>query len=111
MKYKPELVNELLKYIESGNYVETACKAVGLDEATYYRWLKSKSDFCEAVKKAEAKAIARNLAIIQVAAKKNWQAAAWFLERKAYKDWGKKDLIGGIENEPIEIVIHRNNED
>ena len=110
MKYKPELINELIKYIEAGNYQKTACEAVGISEETLNQW-KKKPEFSELIKKAEAKAIIRNLTIIQLAAKKNWQAAAWFLERKDYKEWGKKDLIGGIENEPVEIIIHRDNED
>ena len=108
MKYTPELVSELIKYIEAGNYVTTACQAVGINRDTYYEWLKdeSKTDITdEIIQKAEAKAIARNVLIVQTAAKESWQAAAWFLERKNYRDWGRKELIGGIGNEPVEIKV------
>jgi hypothetical protein len=98
MKYTPELIEQLIKYIEAGNYYKTACEAVGLGESTFYEWLKEKPEFLESIKKAEAQAIVRNLTIIQLAAKKNWQAAAWFLERKDFKNWGKKELVGGIED-------------
>lgn len=108
MKYTPELVNELIKYIEAGNYVTTACQAVGISRKTYYEWLadETKSDISdEIIQKAEAKAIARNVLIIQGAAKESWQAAAWFLERKDYKGWGKKEQIGSIDNQPININL------
>lgn len=38
--------------------------------------------FVRGIRKAESEAIQRNLAIIQIAAKKSWQAAAWLLERR-----------------------------
>jgi hypothetical protein len=105
MKYTPELVKQLIKYIEVGNYVKTACEAVGISEETFYSWIKDKPEFSESIKKAEAKALIRNLTIIQVAAKKNWQAAAWFLERKDYKNWGRKDQIGGLPDNPIKVDL------
>lgn len=110
MKYSPEIIQELIKYIETGNYVTTACQAVGISRKTYYEWLadETKSDISdEIIQKAEAKAIARNVVIIQNAAKESWQAAAWFLERKDYKGWGRKELIGGLSNEPLEITVKR----
>lgn len=107
-KYDPELVGHIIKYIETGNTVTTACQAVGINRDTYYEWLKdeTKPDITDVIiQKAEAKAIIRNLLIIQAAATKNWQAAAWFLERKDHKNWGRKELLGGIETEPIKVVI------
>lgn len=52
MKYTPELVNELIKYIEAGNYTKTACEAIGINEGTFYRWVKTKSNFSNAIKRA-----------------------------------------------------------
>lgn len=34
-----DLIDELISYIEVGNYVPTACAAVGVSTGTYYRWL------------------------------------------------------------------------
>ena len=104
-KYNDEIVDNLIKYIEAGNYIETACDAVGISKQTFYRWQEEKSDFSDAIKKAESKAITRNLLLIQNAAKKSWQAAAWFLERKDYERWGRKELIGGIDNKPIKAAF------
>lgn len=103
MKYTPELVEQLIKYIEAGNYNKTACEAVGLGESTFYEWMKEKPEFAESIKKAEAKAITRNLIIIQTAAQKSWQAAAWFLERRYFDLFGKKEKIGGLDDSPLVV--------
>ena len=36
----PEFQKELIEYIEAGNYVATACKAVGISKVTFYNWIK-----------------------------------------------------------------------
>lgn len=35
-----DLINELINYIKVGNYVNTACAAVGISEAMYYKWMR-----------------------------------------------------------------------
>lgn len=82
-KLTPELKDDIIKYIEAGNYIKHACQLVGISEQTYYTWIKRGEagedqflEFLESIKKAGAKAIARNVLIIQAAAKKSWQAAA-----------------------------------
>ncbi|MHA1304883.1 MAG: IS630 transposase-related protein [Candidatus Heimdallarchaeaceae archaeon] len=116
MKLTSELQGQIVKYIKSGNYVETACDAVGIAKKTYYEWLKKGeqgiepySNFSNAIKKAKAEAIMRNVLIIQTAAPKNWQAAGWWLERTCYKLFGRKEQLGGIADEPLEIIIKHDN--
>lgn len=108
MKLTPELQDKIIKYIKAGNYVETACDAVGINKTTYYDWIKKGEagkepylNYANAIKKAKAEAIIKNVLVIQIAAKKNWQAAAWWLERTCYKLFGRKELVGGIEDKPI----------
>jgi hypothetical protein len=36
-----DLINEFINYIKVGNYVNTACAAVGIGEATYYKWMRT----------------------------------------------------------------------
>jgi transposase len=91
-KLTPELKAKLIEYLKAGNYVNTACAAVGITEETFYQWMK-KTEFSEPIKKAQAEAIARNVIIIQNAAKDQWTAAAWFLERKDNANWGRKDKL------------------
>jgi hypothetical protein len=33
-------MDELLNYIEIGNYIPTACAAMGINEASYYKWMR-----------------------------------------------------------------------
>lgn len=115
LKLTPELNEQMVKYIEAGNYVKIACQMVGIGKTTHYNWMergkkaseleekgkkipkseKIYRDYRDTIKKAEAKAIIRNVLVIQKASKDSWQAAAWWLERAHYKDWGIKKQIGG----------------
>lgn len=100
-KLTPEVREIICKAIVGGNYKETAAQAAGIDKGTLYNWLKAgeaaKSgaffDFFNAVKKAESEAELRNVVIIQQAAKKSWQAAAWYLERKHRERWGRNESL------------------
>jgi len=98
-KLTKELQEQICRLISAGNYIKTACQASGISEQTYNNWKKwgeqrgkgEYSEFLEAVKKAEATAIAKNVTVIQLAARESWQAAAWWLERKYPRDWGRKE--------------------
>ena len=116
-KLTEELIKEAARLIEAGNYQKHVAQALGVDESTWYRWLREgeqsedendlKYKFYQSIKKAEAKAVARNVALIQRAAQEgNWQAAAWWLERKFPAEWGKRDKldIGADDGLRIEIV-------
>ncbi|GAH20976.1 unnamed protein product, partial [marine sediment metagenome] len=59
------------------NYIKEACQAVDIDPSTYRGWIRRGkigkepfSRFSRSIKKAKAKAIIRNVLIIQTAAKK-----------------------------------------
>ncbi len=74
------------------------CTALGISEATFYRWVDTpktdnQREFCEAVKKAEVEYKADLLDAIysKATAPENmtWQAAAWLLERKYPKEFAK----------------------
>jgi len=99
LKLTEEFIKKAVKYLEAGNYQTHVAQALGVSHETWFRWLREgqqegkgiKYEFYEAVKKAEARAAIRNVAIIQRAAQDNWQAAAWWLERKFPEEWGRKD--------------------
>ena len=129
-KLTPEIQEEILRVIKSGNYIETACAYVGINKSTFYEWLKRGArekdrvaknprakvrksekpyvDFHNAVEKALAQAEIRDVAIIGKAAEENWQAAAWRLERKFPERWGRKDRFAlehmGKDGGPIETI-------
>lgn len=119
-KCTKELTRKICKAIEAGNYPETAAVISGLPARTFYRWMKkgreSKSkrgiywQFWQSVKKAENFAEAYFLQVIRKSAegdaengvKRNWQSAAWYLERKYPEKWGRKerlDIKGDIKQD------------
>lgn len=117
-KLTEEMIEEIAKHIELGMINKDVAQLVGISETTFYNWMNegenSKDDnnifrkFYLKVKEAEAKAIKRNLAIIQRAANEgNWQAAAWFLERKRPEDWGRKDRVNINADDGIIIKVEK----
>jgi hypothetical protein len=96
-KYTKELVAELLQILTEGNTIETACGCVGIGQETFFGWQRNKTEFAEAVQKAQKAAIRRNVGIVQVAAKKSWQAAAWWLERRHPQDYALRRPVEDTE--------------
>ena len=85
----------LLAAIRSGCPYSYACAAAGVSYSTFLNWTRQgRSDltagdtatafaaFLLAVKRAEAEGVAARLEIINEAARRNWAAAAWVLERR-----------------------------
>lgn len=118
-KLTPGVQQEICAAIAAGNYIEPSAMRAGIDKTTLYNWLRKAGkevervakgeakgrnvrvaakmqpyvDFLHAVKKAEAEAEARDVAIISKAALTQWQAAAWRLERKHYRRWGRRQNL------------------
>lgn len=98
IKLTPEIQNKIVNLIKAGNYVSTSCQVAGISAGTYYLWLKkgmenknkAYRDFYKAVKIADAESEVYYLKYIKKAAIKNWQAAAWMLERKWPAKYGRK---------------------
>ncbi len=114
--WTPELQEKLLSLIRAGNYVEVAARAVGISSPTYYSWLsrggQGEEPFAElarAIEKAAAEAEARDFTLIGRHAEKQWQAAAWRLERKLPQRYGRKDSleVTGDEQKPISVTSAR----
>ena len=100
MGRKTKLTAERQKLITDalrGGNTRTASVGYGnIDYKTFLNWLRRGEDeeegiyvqFLQAVKKAEADAEVRNVALIQRAANDGtWQAAAWWLERRRPDRW------------------------
>jgi hypothetical protein len=109
-KLTPELQEELLKALKGGAYVEDACGYVGIHKDTFYEWMRRGADgddlyseFSDAVEKARASAVVRNIALLQKAAEDSWQAAAWWLERTRPNQYGRRTNIAGPDGGAIEI--------
>lgn len=100
-KINDEICEEIVKYIKAGNYPEVAASLAGIDRVTFYRWIKKGAraesgihkEFCNSVKKAEDYAEAAAVERIRKAGKDNWQALAWWMERKHPDKWGRKQRV------------------
>lgn len=86
--------------LKQGCYVTEACAAAGITKAPFYIWMKRGeageqpfADFASAVKDAKAEAVTTLLSMIRNHAAENWQAAAWILERRYYRRWGRKSQV------------------
>ena len=111
----PEVQRRLCDAVAAGNTRNDAAEYAGVGESTLRRWLaqgrhRRSGKFralLAAVKKAEADAVVRNVAIIQKAASTSWQAAAWWLERKRDQDWSQsKGLVRQLAREVKELKKH-----
>lgn len=112
-KLTPELQADLVRLIEAGNYVETAAGCCGVQPATVRDWVKrgvrghkTYRGFSTALKKAEARAEASGVVRIRAAAKNQWQADAWFLERKFPQRWGRKSRDEPSEAAPPTVNVY-----
>ena len=105
-KLNDELIAKFTKYISQGNFTVVVCDYLGINESTYYNWIKrGKEDslqdsetiytkFCKSIKEAEAIAEMNHISnIVQTANDGTWQASAWYLERKHKNRWSAKQEL------------------
>lgn len=71
----------LVRAIKQGLAPTVAAKAVGMSADTLRRWRDDDETLEGAIAKAQAQASAEMVEHVRAAAKKTWQAAAWWLER------------------------------
>jgi hypothetical protein len=117
-KFNPDTCHKIIQALEAGNYRKTAAALAGVSESAFYKWIEkgttNKSgkyvEFVESVKRAEEKAKAYHLQQIRKASENgSWQASAWYLERKHYKEWGRKqqvDMTADVKSEIKGKVEH-----
>lgn len=128
-KLDEKMKDEICKHIAVGCPFKVAANLAGIGTSTFFLWkatainiineLKDKKqtienaskedivylEFLDAIKKAEAEAIRRNVVIINAAANDHWQAAAWWLERRIPNEFARKERleITGEDGAPIQI--------
>ena len=103
-KLTPEVQERICEAIRLQMPYKMAAQRGGIDHSTLNRWLdKGEKDpgsiygtFRAAVKEAESDGVTELLAIIRIAAKTHWQAAAWLLERRYHSEFGRT-----LAREPI----------
>ncbi len=111
-KLTPEVQAKIVAAIVAGNFRDVAARCAGIGVRTLRTWLargkagdKKYRDFRHALMEAEGAAEINALALVRGAAEKDWRAAAWFLERKFPRRWGRRNRVEHRTPriEPIEI--------
>ena len=115
---KPKLTEELIEVMcglkSKGMHNKDICMAVGIHEATLYRWLNKPSArlhrvLSEEFKKAEARYKQELLDTIRGAAlakRQYWTAAAWLLERKYPEEFGRPETRKtAVESEDAPKIV------
>jgi len=84
----------VLTALRAGNTRTASAAYAGIHKDTFYAWMQADSVFSDAVSKAEADAEVRHVAnIAKAAGEGSWQASAWWLERRRYEEWKRRDGI------------------
>jgi hypothetical protein len=100
LKLTPERQAAICNAIRAGVRPEIAAVYNGVGARSYYRWMalgraadaeQVYAGFVEAVEMALAEWEARDVLLIGEAAKSDWRAAAWRLERRLPKVYGKRE--------------------
>lgn len=114
-KLTPEVQDRLLAAIRAGNYLDTSAAHAGIHRDTLHAWMRdganAKSpelqEFSDAVQKAIGDAESMHVARIAAASSKQWQAAAWWLERRYPDRWGQKlrQEVTGEGGGPIKVTF------
>ncbi len=90
-KKTPERMKRILQALELGATYQLAANAAGISATTLHRWMKEDEEFGDECRSSEGKAAVRWLAKIEQAASAgDWHAAAWKLERRFPREYGKR---------------------
>jgi hypothetical protein len=107
-KLTPEVTKIILETLRVGATFEAAAGRAGVDVSTIHHWRRSGKaedgegklektpelvEFALAVDRAIAEAETRLVGLVNRAAPKQWQAAAWILERRWAGQYGSKQKI------------------
>lgn len=121
----PELRNLIVKAVKNNMPYKDAVQLAGVSESVIYLWKRRGKlaedkelqgetldvneqaylKFLQALRKARSQCIQSNVDIIQKAAERSWQAAAWLLERSEPGTWALHRMleISGPDGGPIEV--------
>jgi len=91
-KLTTERSEAILTALRMGCTREAAAGVGDIHRVTLLRWMDDAA-FRSEVEKAEQQAEAAYTYSVQAAVPKNWQAAAWWLERRRHESYGRRDRV------------------
>jgi transposase len=113
-KFTEENRAAIIRYLEAGNTVETACRMVEVHKSQLYRWLKrgeearpgtTSRSFYDQVQAAEARAEVRAVTILQQGMRDDPKWAAWYLERRRPESWGRRSTVEHAQAGPLAVAL------
>lgn len=109
-KYSDELGNRICMWVAAGMPIASACGHEGVGRATYYEWrarakleIEPFKTFMLAVEVALARSEVAVMQSVVAAARENWKAGAWWLERRFPKRYGQRQQLR-VEKAPAEMT-------
>lgn len=85
---------KIIAALACGNTRSDSYAYAGVSEHTFRKWLAQEKGFDEECRQAEATSkVAAVTRIAAAAAAGSWQAAAWFLERRYPREWGRVEKL------------------
>ena len=92
-KRTPERREAILRSLRIGNTRTASAAGAGLSLDVLSRWIAGSAEFRGEVLIAEAEAEQRFLGVVAKAATDDWRAAAFWLERRRYQDYARRDRM------------------
>ena len=89
----PEKEIEILTSVKLGLRPATAARIAGLAASTFQSHMQRNEEFRARVEAAEATSDRNALAAIVEKFRKDWKAAAWFLERRFPGEYAKREVV------------------
>jgi transposase len=105
-KFTPPVRQRILDAIALGLTHEQAATSAGIDRETLWAWRKAKPAFSDELEKAAIAGMSARLERIQMAAHEgNWQADAWWLERRFPDQWGKRERVDVNHSGQVDVRV------
>ena len=87
----PEVIEAILRAVEQGLPVDRAAYACGVEPSTVRSHRERNPSFGTSLEKAQAISMEHMVRRITSASEKQWQAAAWILERRFPSEWARRE--------------------
>jgi len=104
-KLTPEMVTEACEALALGYPASRVASLLGLNESVFNRILKRTEGAAVALSVAKQSGIKKNLSLIHKHAERNWQAAAWLLERCNGMEYAQRTQANGAGSSSAGSVL------
>jgi hypothetical protein len=101
-----EKAKQVAEALARGLPIAQTCAIVGISYPSLCKWRKADPEFEQEIQQALARGVDARLTIIEEAAKKDWRAAAWLLERTLPESFGKQrttESVSLVQNNTLII--------